>query len=131
MSFCRAGFRKDRNVRSATSAAHRVPRQCWPKPEGLLDCQHCHRPKGSLAHTPHSSQRAASPRVYFATMVLLDQRPLPHDRRVRRASLLDAPSKPASHGVHKTLSLRAAHLRRTPQRLHCDTVGEMTLYGYI
>ena len=49
---------------------------------GLLDCQHCHRPKGSLAHTPHSSQRAA-------------------------------------------------HLRRTPQRLHCDTVGEMTLYGYI
>ena len=42
---------------------------------GLLDCQHCHRPKGSLAHTPHSSQRADSPRVYFATMALLYHRP--------------------------------------------------------
>ena len=39
------------------------------------DSQHCQRPKGSLAHTPHSSQRADSPRVYSATMVLLDHPP--------------------------------------------------------
>ena len=32
-------------------------------------------PKGSLAHTHHSSHRAASPRVYFATMSLLYDRP--------------------------------------------------------
>ena len=43
------------------------------------DSQHCRRPVGSLAHTPHSSHRAdspaTSPRVYFATMVLLYHRP--------------------------------------------------------
>ena len=43
------------------------------------DSQHCHRPKGWLAHTPHSSHRAAwpadSPQVYLATMALLNHRP--------------------------------------------------------
>ena len=32
-------------------------------------------PKGSLAHSPHSSHRAASPQMYITTMVLLHQRP--------------------------------------------------------
>ena len=39
------------------------------------DCQYCYRPKGSLAHTHHSSHRAASPQVYLATMALLNHRP--------------------------------------------------------
>ena len=42
------------------------------------DSQHWHRPRGSLAHTPHSSHRANSPadspRVYFAAMAQLDHR---------------------------------------------------------
>ncbi len=57
------------SVRSAASDAHRaMPTQA----RGLLDrpsmlgaagpdSQHCHRPKRSLAHTHHSSYRAASP----------------------------------------------------------------------
>ena len=43
------------------------------------DSQHCHRPKGSLAHTPHSSHQADSPAdsplEYLATMVPLYHRP--------------------------------------------------------
>ncbi len=40
-------------------------------PDGL----HCHHPKGSLAYTPRSSHRAASPQMYITTMVLLHHRP--------------------------------------------------------
>ena len=55
-------------MRSATSAARRVP--AMPdQARGLLDrpsqvgavapdSQHCRRPEGSLAHTPHSTHRA-------------------------------------------------------------------------
>ena len=76
-------------VRSATSAAHRVPSHAGPSPRaagaplqssaGVLDSQHWHRPKGLLAQTPHSSHRVASPadsrRVHFAILVLLYHRP--------------------------------------------------------
>ena len=113
-------------MRSATSAAHRVPSNAGPSPRAaglsalpppqrIAGSYPSFQPAGGLAPGVLRHHGAAGPAA------------LPHDRRVRRASLLDAPSKPASHGVHKTLSLRAVHLRRTPQRLHCDTVGEMTL----
>ena len=39
------------------------------------DDLHCYHPKGSLAHTSHSSHRAASRRVYCATLVLTYHRP--------------------------------------------------------
>ena len=75
------------SVRFATFGAHRVPSQGGPSPRAagphfywgvaVADCRHCHLPEGSSAHTPHSSHRADSPRVYFATMVLLDHRPCP------------------------------------------------------
>ena len=48
---------------------------CRPKPEGCWTVSTVTAPKGSLAHTPHSIQRADSPRVYFATMALLYHRP--------------------------------------------------------
>ena len=45
----------------------------------VLDSRHCHSTKGQLAHTPHSSHRAAwsadSPQVYFAVPALLYHRP--------------------------------------------------------
>ena len=48
-----------------------------PLPPGALVVPG-HRPRGSLAHTPHSSHRADSPadspRVYFAAMAQLDHR---------------------------------------------------------
>ena len=76
-------------MRSATSAAHRVPNHAGPNPratgapfhfEGAVSySQHCHHSKGPLAHTTHFSHRADSHRelapVCFATMVLLDQWP--------------------------------------------------------
>ena len=53
------------SVHSATSAAHRVPSHAGASPRAagppfhfggaVPDSQHCHHPKGSLAHTPHSS----------------------------------------------------------------------------
>ena len=51
------------SVRSATSAAHRGRAMPDQGPQehpsmlgaAVLDSQLCHRPKGSLAHTPHSS----------------------------------------------------------------------------
>ena len=84
------GFQKGtecalRNVRRPPGAE-----QCWPKPEGCRTALPCWGrqprtvstaagPVGSLAHTPSSSHRAdspaTSPRVYFATMVLLYHRP--------------------------------------------------------
>ena len=73
------------SVRSATSAAHRVPSHAGPNPRATgapfhvgaaaPDSQHCRRPVGSLAHSPHSSHRAASPQMYITTMVLLHHRP--------------------------------------------------------
>ena len=39
------------------------------------DWQHCQLPKGWLAHTPHSSHRADSPRVYLAALALSYHRP--------------------------------------------------------
>ena len=53
------------SVHSATSAAHRVLSHAGASPRAagppfhcggaVPDSQHCHHPKGSLAHTPHSS----------------------------------------------------------------------------
>ena len=53
------------SVHSATSAAHRVPSHAGANPRAagppvhfggaVPDSQQCHHPKGSLAHTPHSS----------------------------------------------------------------------------
>ena len=73
----------DRQQRPPPTGCRAMPAQA----QGLLerrsvlgsaavpDCQYCYRPKGSLAHTHHSSPRAASPQVYLATMALLGQRP--------------------------------------------------------
>ena len=73
------------SVRSATSAARRVPSQAGPSPRAagppfmlgavVPDSQHCRRPKGWLAHTPHSSHRADSPQVYLAAPALRYHRP--------------------------------------------------------
>ena len=73
------------SVRSATFAAHRVPSHAVPSPRAagaplqlgaaIPGSQHRHLPEGSPAHTPHSSHRADSPRVYFAAIVLLHHRP--------------------------------------------------------
>ena len=74
------------SVRSATYASATERRAIPAQARGLLyrayvsaaavpDSQHSHRLEGSLAHTPHSSHRADSPRVYSATMVLLYHRP--------------------------------------------------------
>ena len=80
------GFQKGpecalRNVRRPPGAE-----QCWPKPEGCRTALPCWGrqprtvstaagPVGSLAHIPHFSHRAESPRVDLATMMLLGQRP--------------------------------------------------------
>ena len=65
------------------------------------DSQHCHRPKGWLAHTPHSSHRAAapadSPQVYLATMALLNHRPC----GMIAESGMSAPATPRSLGGWK------------------------------
>ena len=63
------------SMRSVTSRRPPGAEPCRPKPEGCWTVSTVTAPKGSLAHTPHSSQRADSPRVYFATMVLLYHRP--------------------------------------------------------
>ena len=89
------------SVRSATSAAHLASRAMPAKARGhagaTLPCRKCGSPGQSatatapndqLAHSPHSSHRAAwsadSPRVYFAVPGAAGPPPLPHDRRVRQ-----------------------------------------------
>ena len=73
------------SVRSAPSAAHRVPSHSGPSPRAALghpstlgaavpDSQHCHRPEGPPAHTPHSNHREDSPRVFIAPLPLLCHR---------------------------------------------------------
>ena len=73
------------SVHSATSAAHRVPSHSGPSPRAALghpstlgaavpDSQHCHRPEGTPAHTPHSNRREDSPRVFIAPLPLLCHR---------------------------------------------------------
>ena len=73
------------SVRSATSAACRVPSQAGPSPRaagppfhvggGSTGQSALPPPKGWLAHTPHSSHRADSPRVYLAALALRYHRP--------------------------------------------------------
>ena len=50
-------------------------------------------PKGSLAHSPHSSHRADSPRVYFATMVLLYHRPCHMTAKSGTSAMATAPGQ--------------------------------------
>ena len=96
MSFCRAGFRKDRNVRSATSAAHRVPSNVGPSPRAagmplpvgaaIPGSQHCHRPKGALAHTLHSRAPGGLASGMLRHPSAAVPLALPHDHRARNAS---------------------------------------------
>ena len=68
-------------VRSAMSAAHRVPSPYRSKPEGCWSAPPVGRgnpgqsalppPQRLLPHTTHFSQRADSPRVYLAAMAPL------------------------------------------------------------
>ena len=71
--------------RSATSAAYQMPRHAGPSPKAAGASFHVGGgspgqsalppPKGSLAHTSHSSHRASLPRVCFATLEPLYYRP--------------------------------------------------------
>ena len=74
------------SVRAATYAAYRVPnchagrspRAAGPPfhvGRGSLGQSALPPPKGWLAHTPHSSHRADSPRVYLAALALPYHRP--------------------------------------------------------
>ena len=80
------------SVRSETSAARRVPNcHAGRSPRAAGPPFHVGRgssgqsalppPKGWLAHTPHSSHRADSPRVYLARPGTAVPPALPHDRR--------------------------------------------------
>ena len=66
------------------------------------DSQHCHRPEGSLAHTSHSSHRAASPPNEPCHYSAAVPPALPHDRQVRNAS----PGSPIWPGGWKQPCLR-------------------------
>ena len=59
----------------------------------VLGRQHCHLPEGSPAHTPHSSHRADSPRVYIATMVLLYHLPRHMIAKSRTSGPATAPGR--------------------------------------
>ena len=73
------------SVRSATSAARRVPSQAGPSPRaagppfhvggGSTGQSALPPPQWVLAHTPHSSHRADPPRVYLAAPALRYHRP--------------------------------------------------------
>ena len=85
------------SVRSATSAAHRVPSHAGPSPRAastrpstlgaaVPGSHNCRNPKGPLAHTPHSSapgELALGVFHHHSAAVTWD---LPHDRRVQSAS---------------------------------------------
>ena len=84
------------SVRSATSAAHRVPSHGNRRPSAagaplqsgaaIPGSQHCHRPKGPLAHTPHSSAPGGLAMGMLCHSGAAVPLALPHDRRVRTAS---------------------------------------------
>ena len=53
------------------------------------DSQHCHRPEGSLAHTPHSSHWGCARGLALGVLCYhcaAAPSALPHDRRVRNVS---------------------------------------------
>ena len=84
------------SVRSATSAAHRVPSHGNRRPSAagaplqsgaaIPGSQHCHRPKGPLAHTPHSSAPGGLAMGMLCHSGAAVPLALPHDHRVRTAS---------------------------------------------
>ena len=87
------------SVHSAMSAAHRVPSHVGASPRAaglpfhfggaVPDSQHCHHPKGSLAHTPHSSHWGCARGLALGVLCYhcaAAPSALPHDRRVRNAS---------------------------------------------
>ena len=81
-----------RNVRRVPSHAGASPRAAGlPFHFGgaVPDSQHCHHPKGSLAHTPHSSHWGCARGLALGVLCYhcaAAPSALPHDRRVRNAS---------------------------------------------
>ena len=101
------------SVRSATSAAHRVPSHGNRRPSAagaplqsgaaIPGSQHCHRPKGPLAHTPHSSAPGGLAMGMLCHSGAAVPLALPHDRRVRTAS----PGSPIWPAWLETLTSRS------------------------
>ena len=76
------------------------------------DSQHCPLPRGSLAHTPHSSHREDSPRLYFAAMVLLYHQPC----RMTAESGTPARVRPTRPAWLETAPVYSYRLEITPPR---------------